>query len=117
MKFRLEYILEFSSDRKRMSVIVKNKNTGEYQLYSKGADNVMLKRLDRNQDTAIDMLDINDRLSIYASYGLRTLVLAWKTIPVNEYLHFSGEIANASNHFGNRDEMMAKVMDEMEYDL
>ena len=37
LKFKAEEILEFSSKRKRMSVIVKN-SKGEYVIYCKGAD-------------------------------------------------------------------------------
>jgi len=35
--------IEFSSDRKRMSVLVKE--DGVYKLYTKGADSVILERL------------------------------------------------------------------------
>jgi magnesium-transporting ATPase (P-type) len=38
--------MDFNSDRKRMSVIVKDCEDGIVKLYCKGADNVMLERLD-----------------------------------------------------------------------
>ena len=41
MKFQLLQVLEFTSDRKRMSVIVKNQQTDEIVLMTKGADNII----------------------------------------------------------------------------
>jgi hypothetical protein len=44
LRYELLAVLEFSSDRKRMSVVVRSPQGG-LQLISKGADNVMLARL------------------------------------------------------------------------
>jgi magnesium-transporting ATPase (P-type) len=44
LRYELLAVLEFSSDRKRMSVVVRGPQ-GRLQLISKGADNVMLARL------------------------------------------------------------------------
>ena len=43
LEFKLEHILQFSSKRKRMSVIVRNPK-GELVLYIKGADSIVLPR-------------------------------------------------------------------------
>jgi magnesium-transporting ATPase (P-type) len=40
--------LEFTSDRKRMSVIVKNLNTGKITNFMKGADIAIVPRLNKN---------------------------------------------------------------------
>jgi phospholipid-transporting ATPase len=45
-KYKLVHVLEFNSTRKRMSVIVQN-DTGEYILYTKGADSIIEPRLVR----------------------------------------------------------------------
>ena len=42
----LLYSFEFSSDRKRMSIIIKH--DGFYKLYSKGADSIIKARLSQN---------------------------------------------------------------------
>jgi magnesium-transporting ATPase (P-type) len=44
-KFKLLHIFEFNSDRKRMSVVIKDEN-GIIKLICKGADSVISKRLD-----------------------------------------------------------------------
>ena len=37
--------MEFNSDRKRMSILVKDISDGYYKLYTKGADNIIKERL------------------------------------------------------------------------
>jgi len=46
--FELLNVLEFSSNRKRMSVIIKNFN-GEILLYCKGADSILLERMNKTK--------------------------------------------------------------------
>ena len=46
--FELLHVLEFSSKRKRMSVILRNENN-EIILYSKGADSILLDRIDKSK--------------------------------------------------------------------
>jgi len=43
--FKLLDVLEFNSTRKRMSVILKDNQTNQITLYCKGADNIIMKRL------------------------------------------------------------------------
>ena len=45
LRFQVLNNLEFNSTRKRMSVIVRNQQTGYIELYSKGADSIMEKLL------------------------------------------------------------------------
>jgi magnesium-transporting ATPase (P-type) len=40
--------MEFNSDRKRMSVIIKDPKDNHYKLYIKGADSIIKDRLDKN---------------------------------------------------------------------
>lgn len=39
--YKLLDVLEFTSARKRMSVIIRNNETGGLELYCKGADNIV----------------------------------------------------------------------------
>lgn len=41
MKFEVYRIMEFNSDRKRMSILIKDQSDGHYKLYTKGADNII----------------------------------------------------------------------------
>lgn len=84
-----EIIVEipFDSDRKRMSLVVRNKNDPDNMVYvlSKGADNVMLPRLSiekQTKDSAIGkIVKINeDALYHFSCEGLRTLIFAQKSM-------------------------------------
>ena len=79
--YQLVNILEFTSTRKRMSVIVKKLDDGDDRLFllTKGADNVIYERLKSGGD---DLKKITEEhLDLFASQGLRTLTLAYKVIP------------------------------------
>jgi len=45
-KFELLRKIEFNSDRKRMSVLIRDPNDGRVKLYTKGADSIIFERLD-----------------------------------------------------------------------
>lgn len=55
VKFDILNVLEFSSERKRMSVIARSQD-GTIRLYCKGADNAILERL--HKSTAPELLDV-----------------------------------------------------------
>lgn len=102
-KFQVLNTLEFSSDRKRMSVIVKS-NFGDHErifLLSKGtqdffltlwrfdtchlgADAVMVERAAAEQPF-IETSAIDEQTRQFAYDGLRTIVLAFKELDLNEY--------------------------------
>ena len=67
---------EYSSERKRMSVILKCPDN-KIRLFIKGADNVISERLN-NEDQNITF--INKKILDYAHEGLRTLMIAYKEI-------------------------------------
>lgn len=72
------YVMEFSSERQRMSVIVRCPN-GAIKLFCKGADVMMLKRL--NGATPKDLLArVHDNLHFFSTKGLRTLIIGTRTI-------------------------------------
>ena len=50
LKFELFRRIEFNSDRKRMSVLVRDPSDNKVKLYVKGADSIILSRLSENND-------------------------------------------------------------------
>lgn len=80
-RYELLDILDFTSARKRMSVVLRkldSKDSG-LLLLTKGADNIIFERLRPGAD---DMKKETEKhLSEFANSGLRTLTLAYKTIP------------------------------------
>lgn len=77
----------FDSQRKRMSMIVKNTKTEQYFLMTKGADTVMLPRIRKDQDVKVT----EEKLNSFALEGLRTLVIGQKKLEEKEYNEFWSE--------------------------
>jgi magnesium-transporting ATPase (P-type) len=79
-KYKLLNVLEFSSARKRQSVILETPEK-KIVLYTKGADSIIEKRM----SNALNDPKIKEKtwknLERYANVGLRTLILAKREIP------------------------------------
>lgn len=80
-RYQLVNILDFTSARKRMSVIVKKLDDPDDRLFllSKGADNVIYERLKPGGEELKQTTE--EHLDSFANEGLRTLTLAYKVIP------------------------------------
>ena len=115
-KYLLKNILEFTSDRKRMSVLVQDVETKVYHLFTKGADE-MIFSLSKKQMRFGDLNVLKEKVDDYAKIGLRTLVLAEKTLTEEEYQNFKDEYDKASNDIGNRAKRVKIVQDNLEKDL
>ncbi|XP_068636402.1 probable phospholipid-transporting ATPase 8 isoform X2 [Aristolochia californica] len=92
--YKLLHVLEFSSSRKRMSVIVQNEE-GQLLLLCKGADSAMLERLAEDGHEFVDQTI--DHVKQYAEAGLRTLVVAYREIAEEEYQKWQKEFLEAKN--------------------
>lgn len=88
--FKQLHVIEFNSDRKRMSVIVEYE--GRIILMCKGADNMILKRL---IGMTPDVEYCNQRLEDFSIQGLRTLMFAKKEISQEFYDKWSKLYVNA----------------------
>uniref|UniRef100_H2ZWK6 Phospholipid-transporting ATPase n=1 Tax=Latimeria chalumnae TaxID=7897 RepID=H2ZWK6_LATCH len=111
--YRVLALLDFNSDRKRMSVIVREPE-GNIRLYCKGADTVIYERL-HPQSTHKD--DTQKTLDIFANETLRTLCLCYKDISTAEYEEWSKKHKAATIATSNRDEALDKVYEEIETNL
>ncbi|XP_012468756.1 putative phospholipid-transporting ATPase 9 [Gossypium raimondii] len=113
--YKLLNILEFSSSRKRMSVILQNEE-GKLLLLCKGADSVMFERLAKN---GIEFAEqTKEHIEEYADAGLRTLVLAYREINEEEYVEFNEKFMEAKNIVSaDREEMIEEVAESIERDL
>ncbi|CAN6216929.1 unnamed protein product [Urochloa humidicola] len=114
-KYDLLNILEFSSSRKRMSVIVKEPE-GRILLLSKGADSVMFKRL--APDGRKFEEDTRRHINEYSDSGLRTLVLACRVLDEKDYKEFNEKLNAAKTSVSaDRDEKIEEAADSIERDL
>ena len=87
--------MEFNSDRKRMSVILRDPSDGLIKMYIKGADSIIKDRLDLNQINSGMMNHIEDFLTKASLKGLRTLLMGMRVIAEDEFQAFQKEIAEA----------------------
>ncbi|CAL5042915.1 unnamed protein product [Urochloa decumbens] len=114
-KYDLLNILEFSSSRKRMSVIVKEPE-GRILLLSKGADSVMFKRLAPNGRKFED--NTRRHINEYSDSGLRTLVLAYRVLDEKDYKEFNENLNVAKTSVSaDRDEKVEQAADSIERHL
>ncbi|KAJ3098718.1 hypothetical protein HDU97_003777 [Phlyctochytrium planicorne] len=118
--YQILHTIEFSSSRKRMSIIYEFPD-GRIMLLCKGADSVILERL---RDPAvlseqeIDVIERTiDHLAEFASEGLRTLLYASRELSAEEYQAWSERWEHASMALTNRAELMEEVAEEIEQDL
>ncbi|KAG7092955.1 hypothetical protein E1B28_009257 [Marasmius oreades] len=117
-KYELLNILEFTSTRKRMSVVVRKLDQEENRVFllMKGADNVIFERLKPGVDVSLrEQTEMH--LSEFASNGLRTLTLAYKIIPDEEYELWTEKYHEASVSLDNREEKVEAVAEELERDV
>lgn len=85
--FKLLNTLDFDSERKRMSVIVKDENEKIY-LFIKGGDDVLRKLTKKNSEYTNKNKNQN---YYFSTKGLRTLNVAYKEIREEEFLRWENE--------------------------
>ena len=110
-KYELLNIIEFTSLRKRMSVIVR---TPEDKIIcmTKGADSIIQARLCAGQQEL--MKKTENYLDQYAKQGLRTLLLAQREIDPETYLEWNKRYEEALSKLVDREKHVNEVADEIE---
>ncbi|KAJ8014650.1 hypothetical protein DPEC_G00017840 [Dallia pectoralis] len=112
-KYQLLHVLEFTSTRKRMSVIIRTPS-GKIRLYCKGADTVIYDRLaDSSRYKEITL----KHLEQFASEGLRTLCLAVAEISESSYQQWLEVFDRASTALQNRALKMEESYELIEKNL
>uniref|UniRef100_A0A670ZTV4 Phospholipid-transporting ATPase n=1 Tax=Pseudonaja textilis TaxID=8673 RepID=A0A670ZTV4_PSETE len=97
-RYELLNVLEFTSSRKRMSVIVRTPS-GKLRLYCKGADTVICDRLAENSRYKEITLK---HLELFATEGLRTLCFAVAEITESDYQEWLNIYQKATTSIQNR---------------
>jgi len=83
--YEIRQEMPFNSDRKRMSVIIKDLQSNEYMILSKGADNIMLGTggtlpIVTHYSNPYELENTNAVLKAFSKEGLRILVMGRKKI-------------------------------------
>ena len=74
--------MPFTSDRRRMSIVVREPGTRRILLMVKGADSTVIPRMDVSP---AELSTLSEHLRQFANEGLRTLVVAQREISPEEY--------------------------------
>jgi phospholipid-translocating P-type ATPase (flippase) len=106
--------MEFTSERKRSSVVIRHPQTGQIILYCKGADDVILERIAANSEYGPET---REHLHQFASDGLRTLCLAYRVINEEFFQSWLQRFAEASSAIIGREQLLDNVANEIEIDL
>ncbi|XP_005417833.2 phospholipid-transporting ATPase IB [Geospiza fortis] len=111
--FEILNVLEFSSNRKRMSVIVRTP-AGQLRLYCKGADNVIFERLSKDSQYMEQTLC---HLEYFATECLRTLCIAYADLSEKSYREWLNVYNESSTVLKDRTQKLEECYEIIEKDL
>ncbi|XP_061482928.1 phospholipid-transporting ATPase VA isoform X2 [Rhineura floridana] len=124
LTFELLHILGFDSIRKRMSVVVRHPLTDEINVYTKGADSVIMDLLlpcssgdPRDKHQKKIRSKTQTFLNLYAADGLRTLCIAKKVLSKEDYSSWLKSHIEAESSIDNREELLFQSAVRVETDL
>ena len=114
--FKVVAEFPFDSTRKCMSVIVRDQYM-KYYLYTKGADNVMLDKMNFDK-SGVTKESVQNDLSSYSCDGLRTLVMGMRQVQEEEFHTFHSIYTKLmeSNH-PLKDKKVKELFSKMESKL
>ena len=112
--FEILCLLPFDSTRKRMSIIVRHEH--QIFLFIKGAETSIWPH--RSPLNNRDMLSAIEQQSLrFAEQGYRSLLVAYRQLPLNTFESWFRRYQDAANSFENREEAISDVATEIEVDL
>ena len=114
-KYEVLQVLGFSSERKRMSIIVKYQN--EIILYTKGADSEISKRLSQKSLKNGNYSIISSGLIDFSKKGLRTLMVAYRKINNEDYKSWVKRLYEDEFNIEDKKILINKLYDIIENDL
>ncbi|XP_026710696.1 probable phospholipid-transporting ATPase VA [Athene cunicularia] len=113
LSFEVLHTLSFDSVRKRMSVVVRHPLTDEINVYTKGADSVIMDLLlpcssddPRGKHEKKIQSKTQNYLNLYAVDGLRTLCIAKRVLSKEEYACWLKSHLEAESSIENREEQL-----------
>jgi phospholipid-translocating ATPase len=111
-KWEILETLEFDSTRKRMSVILRDKETQRIVLYCKGAESFIIKKCING-----DFQQTLSTIERFGEKGWRTLALAYKDMSEAEFMAAKDLLNSAYNDIIDRNTRISAAFDEIESGL
>jgi phospholipid-translocating ATPase len=98
----------FSSQRKRMGIILRVEKTGRIAYLLKGADTMIREKVERNADMVVEEADN------LAREGLRTLAFCYKFVEQEDYNRWKTKYQNTTTSMSCTEDDEDKVISELE---
>jgi magnesium-transporting ATPase (P-type) len=114
IEYEILCLLPFDSARKRMSIIVRTK--GQIYLYIKGAETSIWPNLSDLNDSHMKATTEQHSLA-FAEQGYRSLLVAYRQIPLGEFETWFEQYRHAANSLDNREEAISEAAARIEVDL
>lgn len=105
-QFKVLRKMEFNSDRKRMSVLLRDPHDDKLKLYIKGADSIIKARLDKNQFDPEFEEEVEDFLNTASKQGLRTLLMGMRVVEESEAKDFMDKCQQAEANIAKKDKLL-----------
>ena len=113
--FQILKVLGFSSERKRMSIIIKDKYG--IKLYIKGADSEISKRLSKKSLQSENYKIITNGLLEFSKKGFRTLMIAYHKIKNEDYNSWINKLHEDELNIQNKHKLLERLYDIIENNL
>jgi len=113
VQYKLLNLLEYTSERKKMSVIVRCPDN-KIRLFVKGADSVLRDKVTQNKE----MIAVNEQhMMTFAKEGLRTLLIAYREVEEKEYEIWNREFLDVVSDPTKKSVQLDIICDRIERDL
>ena len=116
IRYEVLNVLEFSSERRRMSVIARAPDR-TIRLFVKGADSAILALLNTDNEDGQLMAETDRNLHRFAQQGLRTLCVATRVLSEEEWMAWDAKYQEAAASLDDRDARVERVSVQIEKDL
>ncbi|KAG2451812.1 hypothetical protein HYH02_003588 [Chlamydomonas schloesseri] len=113
LEYNVLAVLEFNSDRKRMSIIARCPD-GQVRLFCKGADTMIMARVKPTQPR---ITNVRMHLEEMAQAGYRTLCVAEKVLPGAAYEKWAEQYRAATVALQDREGKVAAASEAIEKDM
>jgi phospholipid-translocating ATPase len=112
LEFEILNVFPFSSERKRMGIVLKEVGSSDKIFYIKGAD-VVMKPLVRETSRGF----IDEECENLAREGLRTLVVGSRVVKAAEYERFRQSFERANESMDERERKIEKAIGYLERNI
>jgi magnesium-transporting ATPase (P-type) len=114
IEYQILCLLPFDSARRRMSIIVRVKD--QIYLYIKGAETSIWPNLSDSNDENLKAITEQHSLG-FAEQGFRSLLVAYRQIPLDEYDSWFEEYQKAASSLDNREDAISDAATKIETNL